>query len=94
MELNIQISDDEAFRVYRSMSIIYNWSVEDVRSYFHSNSYPTDGVRHSPLHPPHMPHTPPHTRHATPHRHCRSRRRSTRHTLRTALVVELEDTSA
>ena len=48
MELNniqIQISDYEAFRVYRSMSAIYNWSVEDVRSYFHSNSYPTDGVQ-------------------------------------------------
>ena len=48
MELNniqIQISDYEAFRVYRSMSAIYNWSVEDVRSYFHSNSYATDGVQ-------------------------------------------------
>ena len=41
----IQISDYEAFRVYRSMSLIYNGSVEDVRSYFHSNSYPTDGVQ-------------------------------------------------
>lgn len=48
MELNniqIQISDDEALRVYRSMSVIYNWSVADVRSYFQSNSYRTDRVQ-------------------------------------------------